>query len=59
NDDKSEGDEDRGMDDTTNQFSDDVQDKEVDVEMTDAQQDKGSLEITQEQVVEFWELYLS
>nr|GEX69442.1 hypothetical protein [Tanacetum cinerariifolium] len=36
NDDKSEGDEDRGMDDTTNQFNDDVQDKKADVEMTDA-----------------------
>nr|GFC94034.1 hypothetical protein [Tanacetum cinerariifolium] len=32
-DDNSEGDEGRGMDDTTNQFSDDVQDKKVDVEM--------------------------
>nr|GEY96800.1 hypothetical protein [Tanacetum cinerariifolium] len=52
NDDKSEGDEDRGMDDTTNQFSDDVQDKDADVEMTVAQQEKGSFEITQEQVVE-------
>nr|GEU72143.1 hypothetical protein [Tanacetum cinerariifolium] len=52
NDDKSEGDEDRGMDDMTNQFSDDVQNKEADVEMTDAQQEKGSLDITQEQVVE-------
>nr|GEV14981.1 hypothetical protein [Tanacetum cinerariifolium] len=52
NDDTSEGDEDRGMDDTTNQFNDDVQDKEPDVEMTDAQQEKGNLEITQEHVVE-------
>nr|GEY73297.1 hypothetical protein [Tanacetum cinerariifolium] len=51
-DDKSEGDEDRRMDDTTNQFSDDVQDKKVDVEMTDAQQKKENLKITQEQVVE-------
>nr|GFB65965.1 hypothetical protein [Tanacetum cinerariifolium] len=51
-DDKSEGDEDRGMDDTTNEFSDDVQDKKVDVEMTDAQQDNKNLKITQEQVVE-------
>nr|GEW26898.1 hypothetical protein [Tanacetum cinerariifolium] len=39
-DDKFEGDEDRGIDDTTNQFSDDDQDKKADVEMTDAQQDK-------------------
>nr|GEW35712.1 hypothetical protein [Tanacetum cinerariifolium] len=45
-DDKSEGDEDRGMD------SDDGQDKNVDVGMTDAQQGKENLEITQEQVVE-------
>nr|GEV13687.1 integrase, catalytic region, zinc finger, CCHC-type, peptidase aspartic, catalytic [Tanacetum cinerariifolium] len=52
NDDKSEGDEDKGMDDTTNQFSDDVHDKEADVEMTDAQQEKENLEITQEKVVE-------
>nr|GEV19530.1 hypothetical protein [Tanacetum cinerariifolium] len=52
NDDKYEGDEDRGIDDTTNQFSDDVQDKEADVEMTDAQQEKENLEITQEHVVE-------
>nr|GEX42525.1 hypothetical protein [Tanacetum cinerariifolium] len=66
NDDKIKGDEDRGMDDTTNQFNDDVdarlneptqtdeevvQDKEDDVEMTDAQQEKENLEITQEQVV--------
>nr|GEV37108.1 retrovirus-related Pol polyprotein from transposon TNT 1-94 [Tanacetum cinerariifolium] len=43
-DDKSEGDEDRGMD------SDDVQDKKADVGMTDAQQEKENLEITQEQV---------
>nr|GEV64106.1 hypothetical protein [Tanacetum cinerariifolium] len=67
NDYKIEGDEDRGMDDTTNQFNDDVdarlneptqtdeevvQDKEADVEMTDAQEEKENLEITQEQVVE-------
>nr|GEU87552.1 hypothetical protein [Tanacetum cinerariifolium] len=67
NDDKIEGDEDRGMDDTTKQFIDDVdarlneptqtdkevvQDKEADVEITDAQQEKENLEITQEQVVE-------
>nr|GEU62642.1 hypothetical protein [Tanacetum cinerariifolium] len=45
-DDKSEGDEDRGVD------SDDVQDKKADVGMTDAQQEKENLEITQEQVVE-------
>nr|GEZ20262.1 hypothetical protein [Tanacetum cinerariifolium] len=45
-DDKSEGDEDRGMD------NDDVQDKKADVRMTDAQQEKENLEITQEQVVE-------
>nr|GEX01980.1 uncharacterized mitochondrial protein AtMg00810-like [Tanacetum cinerariifolium] len=66
NDDKIKGDEDRGMDNTTNQFNDDVdarlneptqtdeevvQDKEDDVEMTDAQQEKENLEITQEQVV--------
>nr|GEW98414.1 copia protein [Tanacetum cinerariifolium] len=51
-DDKSKGDEDRGMDDTTNQFSDDVQDKKDDVEMTDAQEEKQNLKITQEQVVE-------
>nr|GEW32006.1 Gag-Pol polyprotein [Tanacetum cinerariifolium] len=51
-DDKSEGDEDRRMDDTTNQFSDDVQDKKTDVEMTDAQQETENLKITQEQVVE-------
>nr|GEZ72473.1 hypothetical protein [Tanacetum cinerariifolium] len=50
-DDKSEGDKDRGMDDTTNQFSDDVQDKKADVEMTDAQHEKENLNITQEQVV--------
>nr|GFD51246.1 hypothetical protein [Tanacetum cinerariifolium] len=37
---KFEGDKDRGMDDTTNQFNDDVQDKKADVEMTDAQQEK-------------------
>nr|GEV15279.1 hypothetical protein [Tanacetum cinerariifolium] len=43
---------DRGTDDTTNQFSDDVQDKKADVEMTDAQQEKENLKITQEQVVE-------
>nr|GEU37753.1 hypothetical protein [Tanacetum cinerariifolium] len=37
NDDKSEGDKDRGMDDTTNQFSDDVQDKKADeTEVPDA-----------------------
>nr|GEV19200.1 integrase, catalytic region, zinc finger, CCHC-type, peptidase aspartic, catalytic [Tanacetum cinerariifolium] len=67
NDDKIEGDKDRGMDYTTNQFNDDVdarlneptltdeevvQDKEADVEMTDAQHEKENLEITQEQVVE-------
>nr|GEV47587.1 integrase, catalytic region, zinc finger, CCHC-type, peptidase aspartic, catalytic [Tanacetum cinerariifolium] len=51
-DDKSKGDEDKGMDDTTNQFSDDVQDKKADVEMTDAQQEKENLKITQEQVIE-------
>nr|GEV56316.1 copia protein [Tanacetum cinerariifolium] len=51
-DDNSEGDKDRGMDDTTNQFSDDVQDKKADNEMTDAQQEKENLKITQEQVVE-------
>nr|GEW62464.1 retrovirus-related Pol polyprotein from transposon TNT 1-94 [Tanacetum cinerariifolium] len=51
-DDKSEGDEDRGMDDTTNEFINDVQDKKVDVEMTDAQQEKENIKITQEQVVE-------
>nr|GEV54955.1 hypothetical protein [Tanacetum cinerariifolium] len=45
-DDKSEGDEDIGMD------SDDVQDKKADVGMTDAQQEKENLEITQEQVIE-------
>nr|GEX21483.1 hypothetical protein [Tanacetum cinerariifolium] len=45
-DDKSESDEDRGID------SDDVQDKKADVRMTDAQQEKENLEITQEQVVE-------
>nr|GEU63305.1 hypothetical protein [Tanacetum cinerariifolium] len=45
-DDNSEGDEDKGMD------SDDVQDKKADVGMTDAQQEKENLEITQEQVVE-------
>nr|GEV16096.1 ABC transporter B family member 25, mitochondrial-like [Tanacetum cinerariifolium] len=39
-------DEDRGMN------SDDVQDKKADVEMTDAQQEKENLKITQEQVVE-------
>nr|GEX21336.1 hypothetical protein [Tanacetum cinerariifolium] len=50
-DDKSDGYEDRGMDETTNQFSDDVQDKKADVEMTDAQQEKENLKITQEQVV--------
>nr|GEW33028.1 hypothetical protein [Tanacetum cinerariifolium] len=67
NDNKIKGDEDRGMNDTTNQFNDDVdarlneptqtdekvvQDKKADVEMTDAQQEKENLEITQEQVVE-------
>nr|GEV45673.1 hypothetical protein [Tanacetum cinerariifolium] len=51
-DDKSKGDEDKGMDDMTNQFSNDVQDKKVDVEMTDAKQEKENLKITQEQVVE-------
>nr|GEU60245.1 hypothetical protein [Tanacetum cinerariifolium] len=51
--DKSKGDEDRGMDDTTNQFSVDVQDKKADVKMTDAQQEKENLKITQEQVVEY------
>nr|GEV98190.1 hypothetical protein [Tanacetum cinerariifolium] len=45
-DDKFKGDEDRGMN------SDDVQDKKTDVEMTDAQQEKENLKITQEQVVE-------
>nr|GEU76722.1 hypothetical protein [Tanacetum cinerariifolium] len=45
-DDKSEGDTDRGMD------SDYVQDKKADVGMTDAEQEKENLEITQEQVVE-------
>nr|GEZ23375.1 hypothetical protein [Tanacetum cinerariifolium] len=50
--DKFEGDKDRGMDDTTNQFSDDVQDKKADVEMTDAQNEKENLNITQEQVFE-------
>nr|GEU83901.1 hypothetical protein [Tanacetum cinerariifolium] len=45
-DDKSEGDKDRGMD------SDDIQDKKADVRMIDAQQEKETLEITQEQVVE-------
>nr|GFA61170.1 hypothetical protein [Tanacetum cinerariifolium] len=45
-DDKSEGDEDRGMD------SDEVQDKKADVRMMDAQQEIENLEITQEQVVE-------
>nr|GEV92871.1 hypothetical protein [Tanacetum cinerariifolium] len=45
-DDKFEGDEDRGMD------SNDFQNKKVDVEMTDAQQEKENLKITQEQVVE-------
>nr|GEX70271.1 hypothetical protein [Tanacetum cinerariifolium] len=45
-DDKSEGDEDRGMD------SDDVQDKKADFKMTDALHEKEKLEITQEQVVE-------
>nr|GEV60807.1 putative ribonuclease H-like domain-containing protein [Tanacetum cinerariifolium] len=45
-DDKFEGDEDRGM------YSDDVQDKKADVRMTDAQQKKENLEITQEQVIE-------
>nr|GEV72860.1 uncharacterized mitochondrial protein AtMg00810-like [Tanacetum cinerariifolium] len=49
--DKSEGDKDKGMDDTTNQFSDDVQDKKADDEMMDAQQEKENLKITQEQVV--------
>nr|GEY80119.1 hypothetical protein [Tanacetum cinerariifolium] len=44
--DKSEGDEDRGMD------SDDVQDKKTNVGMTNAQQEKKFLEITQEQVIE-------
>nr|GEY72132.1 hypothetical protein [Tanacetum cinerariifolium] len=43
--DKSKGDEDRGME------SDDVQDKKANVGMTDAQQEKEILEITQEQVV--------
>nr|GEU78287.1 hypothetical protein [Tanacetum cinerariifolium] len=43
-DDKFEGDEDRGMD------SDDVQDKKTDVEMTDAQQEKENLKITQQVV---------
>nr|GEU57560.1 uncharacterized mitochondrial protein AtMg00810-like [Tanacetum cinerariifolium] len=51
-DDKSEGDKDRGMDDTTKQFNDVAQDKKADVEMTDAQQKKENLKITQEQVVE-------
>nr|GEX33814.1 hypothetical protein [Tanacetum cinerariifolium] len=44
-DDQSGGDEDRGMD------SDVVPDKKADVGMTDAQQEKENLEITQEQVV--------
>nr|GEV24854.1 retrovirus-related Pol polyprotein from transposon TNT 1-94 [Tanacetum cinerariifolium] len=44
--DKSEGDEDRGID------SDDVQDKKANVGMTDAQQEKENLEITQEHVIE-------
>nr|GEY07782.1 retrovirus-related Pol polyprotein from transposon TNT 1-94 [Tanacetum cinerariifolium] len=43
-DDKFEGDEDKGMD--------NVQDEKADVRMTDAQQEKENLEITQEQVVE-------
>ncbi|GKA63102.1 hypothetical protein Tco_0762708 [Tanacetum coccineum] len=62
-----EGDEEKGMDDTTNQFDDDVDvrlneptqtDKEVikhegvDAEMNDAQQGNENLVITQEQVVE-------
>nr|GEW23209.1 hypothetical protein [Tanacetum cinerariifolium] len=51
-DNKSDGEGDIGMDDMTNQFSDDVQDKKADVEMTDAQQEKENLKITQEQVVE-------
>nr|GEX36643.1 hypothetical protein [Tanacetum cinerariifolium] len=45
-DDKSKGDEDRGI------GSDDVQDMKADVGMTDAQQKKECLKITQEQVVE-------
>nr|GEX97487.1 hypothetical protein [Tanacetum cinerariifolium] len=45
-DDKSEGDEDRGID------IDDVHDEKADVRMTDAQQEKENLEITQEQVIE-------
>nr|GEU38180.1 hypothetical protein [Tanacetum cinerariifolium] len=45
-DDKSQGDEDKGMD------SDDVQDKKADVRMTDAQQEKENLEISQEKVIE-------
>nr|GEV97701.1 retrovirus-related Pol polyprotein from transposon TNT 1-94 [Tanacetum cinerariifolium] len=67
NDDKIEGGEDRGMNDVTNHFNDDVdarlneltqtdkeviQDKKVGVEITIAQQEKENLEITQEQVVE-------
>nr|GEX34079.1 hypothetical protein [Tanacetum cinerariifolium] len=44
-DDKSEGNEDRGMD------NNDVQDKKAAVNITDAQQEKENLEITQEKVV--------
>nr|GEW63757.1 hypothetical protein [Tanacetum cinerariifolium] len=45
-DDKFKGDEDRGMN------SDDIQDKKAGVEISDAQQEKENLKITQEQVVE-------
>nr|GEX26320.1 hypothetical protein [Tanacetum cinerariifolium] len=45
-DDQSEGDKDRDMD------SDDVLDTKANVRMTDAQQEKENLEITQEQVIE-------
>nr|GEY85486.1 hypothetical protein [Tanacetum cinerariifolium] len=43
---------DRGMYDTTKQFSNDVQDKKADVEMIDAQQEKENLKITHEHVFE-------
>ncbi|GJR02785.1 hypothetical protein Tco_0525769 [Tanacetum coccineum] len=66
-DDVNEGDEEKGMDDTTNQFDDDmdsrlneptqtdkevVQDEGVDAEMNDAQKGNENLVITQEQVID-------
>ncbi|GJT10178.1 hypothetical protein Tco_0857220 [Tanacetum coccineum] len=66
-DDEVKGDEEKGMDDTTNQFNDDVgarvneptqtdkevvQDEENDAEMIDAQQGNENIKIAQEQVVE-------